>query len=111
MSKVILNDGSVLDNLGLNGNNLISNEPVTADTFKGKLNGAVVVYTEGDTETRETLKNGVLEQITKSNDGKYWFILREKSAKEIIEDALTKDNANIQDLQLALAEIYEMIIN
>ena len=47
-------------------------------------------------------------------DRSYWFILAEKTAeekqKELATAALATNANSITDLQLALAEVYEMII-
>lgn len=54
-----------------------------------------------------------LVQITKVGK-KYWFILAEKTVeekqKELVAAALATNVSSITDLQLALAEVYEMII-
>lgn len=54
-----------------------------------------------------------LIQITKVGK-KYWFILADKTAeekqKELAAAALATNANSITDLQLALAEVYEMII-
>lgn len=59
--------------------------------------------------TRDTMKIWLKLQ-TKS----YWFILAEKTAeekqKELATAALATNANSITDLQLALAEVYEMII-
>ena len=61
------------------------------------------------TQTYQDMK---LVQISKV--GKSWFILAEKTAeekqKELAAAALATNANSITDLQLALAEVYEMII-
>lgn len=55
-----------------------------------------------------------LVQITKVSAKAYWFILADKTAeekqKELAAAALATNANSITDLQLALAEVYEMII-
>lgn len=62
------------------------------------------------TQTQEDMK---LVQISKVGK-KYWFILAEKTAeekqKELVAAALATNVNSITDLQLALAEVYEMVI-
>lgn len=63
------------------------------------------------TQTYQDMK---LVQITKVSAKAYWFILAEKTAeekqKELVAAALATNVNSITDLQLALAEVYEMII-
>lgn len=55
------------------------------------------------TQTYQDMKLVQISKVGKS----YWFILAEKT----VEEAALATNANsITDLQLALAEVYEMII-
>lgn len=63
------------------------------------------------TEIHEDMK---LVQIIKVSAKAYWFILADKTAeekqKELAAAALATNANSITDLQLALAEAYEMII-
>lgn len=108
--KITLADGTSLDGLDLNGNNFISSTAVTEDTFAGKLSSVTIEGPDG-TETHEDMK---LVQITKVSAKAYWFILADKTAeekqKELVAAALATNVNSITDLQLALAEVYEMII-
>ena len=98
MVKITLSDGSVLNNLELNGNNFISKIPVDNKTFAGKL-GHVVI--EGDVEYDEAMligehDNMELVQIQQyKND--YWFILRDIPAEEL---ELIKMQGNIAYLSM-----------
>lgn len=62
------------------------------------------------TQTYQDMK---LVQISKVGKN-YWFILAEKTSeekqKELAAAALATNANSITDLQLALAEVYEMII-
>ena len=70
--------------------------------MEGKLSH--VVFSDG--ETTEEHDDMVLIQVAQYGD-EYWFILAEKSAeqkeKELLEETIT-------DLQVALADIFEMIV-
>lgn len=107
--KITLADGTSLENLELNGNNYISSTAVTEDTFAGKLSSVTIEGPDG-TQTYEDMK---LVQISKVGK-KYWFILAEKTTeekqKELVAAALATNVNGITDLQLALAEVYELII-
>lgn len=107
--KITLADGTSLDGLDLNGNNYISSAVVTEATFAGKLSSVTIEGPDG-TQTYQDMKLVQISKVGKS----YWFILAEKTAeekqKELAAAALATNANSITDLQLALAEVYEMII-
>lgn len=76
--KITLADGTVLDNLRLNGNNYISDTELTTDTFLGNL--GMVTINDGEKDT--VYENMDLVQIVKY-DNEYWFILRTMTKKEL----------------------------
>ena len=76
--KITLTDGTVLDNLRLNGNNYISDTELTEDTFLGNLGRVTINDGEKDT----VYENMDLVQIVKY-DNEYWFILRTMTKKEL----------------------------
>lgn len=78
--KITLADGSVIENLRMNGNNFVSDEPISEDMFIGKLSTVTI----NDGEKDITHKNMSLVQIVKY-DEEYWFILRTMSDKELQE--------------------------
>lgn len=104
MYKITLSDGYQLDNLELNGNNFIATRELSDVVFDGKL--STVKIFDKETQTEETHTDMVLISNL-VRDGKSWFILVEKSEeqkeRERIENTFT-------DLQMALTEVYEMII-
>ena len=107
--KITLADGTSLDGLDLNGNNYISSAAVAEATFAGKLSSVTIEGPDG-TQTYQDMKLVQISKVGKS----YWFILAEKTAeekqKELATAALATNANSITDLQLALAEVYEMII-
>ena len=109
MYKITLCDGIVLDNLELNGNNFISEKVIDDSVFSGNLD--TVTISNG--ETTETYTDMKLLS-NRVDGGKSWFVLGEKTEQEkAMERLLTSLSANaesITDVQLALAEIYEMIL-
>ena len=100
MSKftVILSDGTQLTNLELNGNNFISNDTVTQETFSGRLSKVVIT---GDPEEDECGLIGEHENMAlvrvQERDGKSWFILRDMSHDELEK---LKDRSNIDYLAM-----------
>lgn len=115
MYKITLADGSFIDNLTLNGDNFITpvGSDVDASTFEGKLD--VVTITSDDPEVEAVVLNDAILVKCDELEGATWIVLREKNAQEKAEEQLRKtlatDYDNIVDLQLAIVEIYEMIIN
>lgn len=117
MCKVTLADGTIIDNLELNGNNFISSNPrLNAADFEGKMATVTIEYpseVEGEDPTIEVINDAVLAKL--EHDGAYtYFVLREKyadeKAAEVVAAALKTDGNNIVDLQLAVVELYELII-
>lgn len=78
--KVTLADGTVIDNLRLNGNNYISEKELSADMFLENL-GTVTI---NDGEKDAVYENMILVQLAKYDD-EYWFILRTMTKKELQE--------------------------
>lgn len=76
--KIILADGTVINNLGLNGNNFISKEIIEPIVFNG--NCSPVTIDNGKYE--EVRDHMELVQITEV-DGEWWFILRDISSEEL----------------------------
>lgn len=108
MYTVELADGTQLENLTLNGNNFIAEGIIESSVFQDNL--STVVITGG--ETAETYHDMVLIQ-NEPHDGRSWFILGETSPQDKALAAVRKmieSNADsITDVQVALAEIYEMM--
>lgn len=109
MYTITLSDGTKLENLELNGNNFISEKVLDNAVFEGKL-GTVKI---SDGETEETYTDMVL--MSNRVDGeRSWFVLGEKSQQEKAMErlnALIASNADsLTDVQMALAEIYEMML-
>lgn len=100
MYKITFKDGTQLENLELNGNNFISPVILSDAVFEGKL-GEVRVF-DSETETETVYKDMVLI-ANRVFDGKSWFILAEKTEDD-------KERERITDMELALTELYEMII-
>lgn len=83
---ITLEDGTVIDNLHLNGNNFISQEPIDQEIFYGNL--GTVIISNGENE--ETHKNMELIKLDKIDDN-YWFILMEIPESKIFMAKLRSD--------------------
>lgn len=76
---ITLSDGTVLSNLRLNGNNYVSQDEVTDETFERNLSHVII----SDGETEQIMENAELIQIAHYSDG-WYFILRE-TPEEVLE--------------------------
>ena len=104
MYKITLADGTALENLVLNGNNYVASTAVDDAIFKDNM--TIVTITNLDDGTAEQIEDGVLlSNIVR--DGKSWLVLGQKSAEQ---KRLETIDSTFTDLQMALAEVYEMMI-
>lgn len=104
MYKITLADGTALENLVLNGNNFIAQTAVDDAVFEGNM--ASVTITNLEDGTAEQIEDGVLlSNIVR--EGCSWLVLGQKSAEEKRLEAM---DDTFTDLQMALAEVYEMLI-
>ena len=90
--KITLQDGTVLENLKLNGNNFISDTIIESSTFQDNLGNVKIEDEEGNVAEYRFMK--LIQNIVV--DGKSWFILVEQSENDLLkarlkatEDALT----------------------
>lgn len=93
--KITLQDGTVLDDLKLNGNNYISQVPISDDVFKGNL--GTVTVTDEDTETVYTDMK-LIQNI--EFQGEYWFILAEKTEQDRLNEFIAQQRADIDYLAI-----------
>lgn len=96
---ITLADGRKLTGLGKNGDNFVSTEKVNETIFEDNLS----TMTISDGETEKTYKDMVFIQQMKWADGTYYLAFRERTQTEIF-------NENVTDIQVALAELYEMML-
>lgn len=89
--KITLSDGTKLENLGLNGNNFVSEIEIKENTFKNNLSKVIIegINKEGQT-VKEEHKYMELVQIVKYDDG-YYFVLRDLSQDEISKMKMQAD--------------------
>ncbi len=80
--KIILSDGTKIENLRLNGNNFVSNVEVTAEMFQGKLSKVIFECNTDGKVLKQECEHMELVQIAHYEDG-YYFILREIPNEEL----------------------------
>ena len=80
---IALSNGTELTGLELNGNNYISPEKLTEDTFADGLSPVVI-----NGEEHEQM---ALMQCIQHADGRTWFILRDVTAEEVAQAKLRAD--------------------
>lgn len=103
---ITLADGRKLTGLGKNGDNFVSTEKVDETIFEDNLS----TMTISDGESEETYKDMVFIQQMEWPDGTYYLAFREKSQTEKVYAALVATGNSVTDIQVALAELYEMIL-
>ena len=84
--SITLDDGTKLTNIKLSGNNYISENEISTDTFNGKL--STVIISDGYSTT--TLKDPELVQVVHYSNG-YYFILRERNPEEVRQEKVRAD--------------------
>lgn len=94
--KITLSDGTQLKNLGLNGNNFVSEKEITEDNFKGKLSKVTIEGIENGQEVVKEYERMELVQIVHYEDG-YHFVLRELSQDELFK---IQTQANLEYLAM-----------
>ena len=77
--KIKLQNGIVLDNLTLNGNNYISENLIDSSVFENNL--GLIYIDEVEHKNIKLIQNVVYE-------GKSWFILSEKTEEELLKERL-----------------------
>ena len=104
--EILLSNGVRFTNLHLNGNNYVSDTLVTEELFVNGLDRVEIFCSDG---SKEIINNATLIQIATYGDGKYYFILSEtKSDPKETEQQTIRDD--ITNLQIAIAEVYEMLL-
>lgn len=103
---ITLADGRKLTGLSKNGDNFVSTEKVDESIFDNNLS----TMTVSDGETEETFKDMVFIQQMEWVDGTFYLAFREKTQQEKILEVITANTNGLTDVQVALAEVYEMIL-
>lgn len=82
--KITLQDGTVLANLKLNGNNFISDTIIETSIFEDNLGNVKIEDDEGNVTEYRFMK--LVQNI--EVDGKSWFILAEQSENDLLKARL-----------------------
>lgn len=99
MYKITLADGTMLENLVLNGNNFIAQTAVSDAVFKDNM--ATVTITNLEDGTVEQIEDGVLlSNIVR--DGCSWIVLGEKTPQQKAEEARDKEIAELRQAMTVL---------
>ena len=98
MYTIKLYDGTLLENLTLNGNNFISDTIIPDTAFENNLK-TVEIF---DRENTQILADQFLAANRVENN-QSWFVIIDKTPEMKREEEMT-------DLQLALVELYESIL-
>lgn len=106
MYIITLADGKKLTELDMNGTNYVSKKKVDETIFKDNL--STMKVSDGETET--TYTDMVFIQQMEWVDGTFYLAFREKTKEEKLTAALTVTSDSVTDIQVALAEVYEMIL-
>jgi len=94
MYTIKLYDGTLLENLELNGNNFISDKIIPDDIFTDNLNE--VEISDGE---NTHIYNDMMLAANRVIDGKSWFILAEKTPEQKEKEELEN---NISDIYATL---------
>ena len=106
MYTITLADGKKLTGLDMNGTNYVSKEKVDETIFKDNL--STMKVSDGETET--TYTDMVFVQQMEWADGTFYLAFREKTQQEKILEVITANTNGLTDVQVALAEVYEMVL-
>ena len=104
MYTIILGDQTELTSLALNGNNFISDQIITDETFEGNLDHVIIRGENGYQEIHDMflVANRVI-------DGKSWFIIEEKTEEMKREERIVELEAQNEALLECLLEMSEIV--
>lgn len=101
-----LSDGRKLIGLDKNGDNFVSKTKVDESMFEDNL--ATMKVSDGETE--EVFTDMVFVQQMEWADGTFYLAFRKKTTQEKMSETLYANIESVTDVQVALTEIYEMIL-
>lgn len=103
---ITLADGRKLEGLDKNGDNFVSKTKVDESIFEDNLSTMKIF----DGENEESFTDMVFIQQMEWSDRTFYLAFREKTALEKVVSALDATSDSVTDVQVALAEVYEMIL-
>ena len=104
MYKIILADGTTIDNLELNGNNFIPETPIDANIFNGNLSNLSkisIIDSEGNIEELNDFRI-VFAKVA----GNQSFIIAEKTSEEKRDERVTNTEINVATLEETIDIIF-----
>lgn len=104
MYTITLTDSKQITNLELNGTNYVSEVKIDEHIFEHNLSTMKV----SDGKTENTYTDMIFVQQIEI-DGKYYLAFRAKTQNEKLAEIIKKNTSSVTDMQMALAEVYEMI--
>lgn len=104
MYTITLTDGRTISNLELNGTNYVSEVRVDEHIFEHNL--TKVKISDGE---NEILYDDLIFIQQMEIDGRFYLAFRTKSNSEKLAETIIKNSSSVTDMQMALAEVYEMI--
>lgn len=103
---ITLADGRQIENLRMNGTNYVSDSKVDESIFENNL--SIMIVSDG--KHTETFYDMVFIQQMEWKDGTFYLSFREKTQEEKIYEVLEKADDSVTDIQIAIVELYEMIL-
>ena len=104
MYTITLADGKQITNLELNGTNYVSEVKIDEHIFEHNLSTMKV----SDGKIENTYTDMIFVQQMAIDD-KYYLAFRTKTQNEKLAETIKKNASSVTDMQMALAEVYEMI--
>jgi len=95
MYKIILVNGTIIDNLELNGNNFIPETPIDINIFDGNLDKISIIDSEENIEELNNCSIVFAEVL-----GKQSFIVAEKTKQEVEKENLYRLLADLTEVVL-----------
>lgn len=92
--KITLQDGIVLENLKLNGNNFISDEIIETSIFENNLGNVKIEDEDGNIVEQKNMR--LIQNIVIGKES--WFILAEKSQNDILKERIATQDMVIEEL-------------
>ena len=101
MYKIILADGTIIDNLELNGNNYIPETPIDVNIFTGNLSKISLIDSDENIEEVNDFRI-VFAEVA----GKQSFIISEKSSEEKRDERVTNTEVDVVTLEETINAIF-----
>lgn len=105
MYTIVLGDGTMLENLSMNGTMFVSQEQITKELFTDEaLKQVTIIENDGENTDETILHNAVCDAVLHWPEG-YLFNLRELSRQETEIRDLQEQNQMLTDCILEMSEI------